>query len=302
MWVPAFLRKSSTTTWDVFDVDFNQTVHDFEWNGDEGLKNLWGLYYKCPDAQFIRSFKSNCKTSPTPGLEEGKMKGTIKATNNGPQGCHEFHHPHPISDDATTVASTFSLLITSLTPGTTALSSTDTLIKYNADFQKALEKHPEDILCLIRKCTTSGTPAIPTKMIGKVREANLATMKSIDKEASRHGGKELTTKKMKELGAQSEKESKAIFVAKTDQNGKMEQEELPLAIKQPHPSAPNPPELWAPRLGSGFSVMQMELDGNCFYCSVSDQLFCDQGAGHLIVRHQTNNHIQRNGEEFKNFY
>ncbi len=52
-WVPAFLRKSSTTTWDVFNVNFEQTVHDYEWNGDEGLKNLWGLYYKCPNAQFI---------------------------------------------------------------------------------------------------------------------------------------------------------------------------------------------------------------------------------------------------------
>jgi hypothetical protein len=219
------------------------------------------------------------------------MKGTIKATDNGPQGCHKFNHPHPISDKATTVASTFSSLITSLTPGTTASSSTDALIKYNADFQKALEKHQEDILCLIRKCTISGTPAIPTKMIGKVWEATLAKMKSVNKEAMHHRGKELTTKKMKKLGAQAEKEAKAIFVAKTDQNSKMEQEELPLVNKQPHPPAPNPPELWALRLLPGFSVMWMELDGNCFYRSVSDQLFHNKGAGHVIVCHQINNHI-----------
>jgi hypothetical protein len=187
-WVPAFLRKSSTTTWDVFDVNFDQTVHNLEWNGDEGLENLWGLYYKCPDAQFIRSLKSNCKTSATPSLEEGKMKDTIKATNDGPQGCHKFHRPHPISDDATTAAFTFSSLITSLTPGTNTSSSTDALIKCNANFQKALEKHQEDILCLIRKCATSGTPAIPKNMVGKVWEANLATMKSINKEALHHGG------------------------------------------------------------------------------------------------------------------
>ncbi len=31
-------------------------------------------------------------------------------------------------------------------------------------------------------------------------------MKSINKKASRHGGKEITTKKIKELGAQAEKE------------------------------------------------------------------------------------------------
>ncbi len=138
-------------------------------------------------------------------------------------------------------------------------------------------------------------------MIGKVWEANLATMKRINKEALLHGGKELTTKKMKELGAQAEKEAKAIFVTKMDQNGKMEQEKLPLANKQPHPPALNPPELWAPRLAPGFSVMQMELDGNCFNRSVSDKLFRDERGGHVIVRHQINNHIWRNGEEFKKF-
>jgi hypothetical protein len=262
---------------------------------------LWGLYCKCPDAQFIRSFKSNSKTSKISVLNEGKIKGIIKATSNEPQGGHAFHHSHPISDDATTAATTFSSSITSLTPGTTASSSTDALIKYNTNFQNALEKHREDILCLIRKCTTSGKPAIPTKMIGKVRKANLATIKSIKKEASRHGGKELTTKKMKELGAQAEKEATAIFVAKMDQNNKMEQEELPLMNEQPQPPVPTYPGLWAPELVPGFSVMQMELDGNCFYHSVSDQLFGDKGAGHVIVCHQINNHIRRNGEEFKNF-
>jgi hypothetical protein len=211
------------------------------------------------------------------------------ANGTEPQGGHAFHRSHPISDDATTAATTFSSSITSLTSGTTASSSTDALIKYNADFQNALEKHRENILCLIRKCTTSGKPAIPTKMIGKVHKANLATMKSINKEASRHGGKELTTKKMKKLGAQAEKEATAIFVAETDQNNKMEQEELPLVNEQPQ--VPTYPGLWAPELAPGFSVMQMEPDGNCFYCSVSDQLFRDKGAGHIIVRHQINNHI-----------
>ncbi len=134
IWVPAFLRKSSATTWDVFNVDFNQTVHDLEWEGDEGLDNLWGLYYKCPDAQFIQLFKSNSKTSKIAVLNEGKIKGIIKATGNQPQGGHAFHRSRPISDDSTTAATTFSSSITSLAQGTTASSSTDTLIKYNANF------------------------------------------------------------------------------------------------------------------------------------------------------------------------
>jgi hypothetical protein len=125
---------------------------------------------------------------------------------------------------------------------------------------------------------------------------------SINKEALHHGGQELTTKKMKELGAQAEKEAKAIFVAEMDQNNKMEQEGLPILNEQPQPPVPIYPGLLAPELVPGFSVMQMELDGNCFYRSVSDQLFRAKGAGHVIVRHQINNHIQRNREEFKNFF
>jgi hypothetical protein len=41
--------------------------------------------------------------------------------------------------------------------------------------------------------------------------------------------KEITTKKIKELGAQAEKEAVAMFDAKTKQNSTMEQEEPPLA-------------------------------------------------------------------------
>jgi len=69
-------------------------------------------------------------------------------------------------------------------------------------------------------------------MIGKIREANLATMILINKEVSRHGGKELSLRKMKELGAQAEKEAMAIFAAETKQIHTMEQEVLPLAKAQ----------------------------------------------------------------------
>jgi hypothetical protein len=192
--------------------------------------------------------------------------------------------------------------MTSLTPSTTNSSSTDALIDDNHDFQNALEKHRDDILCLlIRKSATSGKPAIPTKMISKVREANLATMTLINKEASRHGGKELSIRKMKELGAQVEKEATTIFAAETKQIHTMEQEDLPLANAQLQPPAPTFTAQRAPKLVPGFRVAQMELEGNCFYRSVSDQLIRDQGNGHVIVHHQINNHIQRNGEEFKHF-
>ena len=160
------------------------------------------------------------------------------------------------------------------------------MIEYNQDFQNALGKHQDDILCLIRKSATHGKPAIPTKMIGKIREANSATMTLINKEVSCHGGKELSLRKMKELGAQAEKESTALFAAKMKQIHTMEQEVLPLANAQLQPPAPTFPAQWVPKLALGFRVTQMELDGNCFYRSVSDQLFRDQGNGHVIACHQ----------------
>ena len=262
-WIPAFLHKASATTWDVLDVDFEHMVHDLEWEGDNGLENLWGLYYKFPDAQFLQSFKS---------LSTTKECMVLAA--------------HPISDDATTAATTFSSSMTSLTPGTTTTTSTDALMEYNQEFQNALKKHRDDILCLIRKSALHGKPAIPTKMIGKIREANLATMTLINKEVSRHGGKELSLRKMKELGAQAEKESTALFAAEMKQIHTMEQEVLPLANAQLQPPAPTFPAQWVPKLALGFRVTQMELDGNCFYRSVSDQLFRDQGNGHVIACHQ----------------
>jgi hypothetical protein len=271
-WLPAFLRKSSASTWDVLNVDFDPVVHDLQWEGDEGLENMWGLYYKFPDTQFVQSFKPPSSTKV----------GMVLAA-------------HPIQDDDTTAATTFSSLMTSLTPGTsTTTSSTDALIGYNQEFQNALVKHRNDILCLIRKSATHGKPAIPTKMIDKIRAANLATMTLINKEVTRHGGKELSLRKMKELGAQAEKEATASFAAETEKIHTLENEVLHL------PPAP-PSAQWIPSLPPGFRVAQMELDGNCFYRSVSDQLFRDHGHGHVIVRHQINNHIRRNGDEFKHF-
>jgi hypothetical protein len=44
-WVPVFLRKSGNTSWEVFDKDFDDLGYGFEWDGNEGLGNLWGLYF-----------------------------------------------------------------------------------------------------------------------------------------------------------------------------------------------------------------------------------------------------------------
>ena len=91
-------------------------------------------------------------------------------------------------------------------------------------------------------------------MISKVRKANLATMTLINKKASRHGGKELSIRKMKELGAQAEKEATAIFAAETKQIHTMEREDLPLTNAQLQPPAPTFTAQWAPTLAPGFCL------------------------------------------------
>ena len=56
--VRKYLRKSGTTTWEVFDIDFDEVGLDLEWDGDDGLGKLWGLYYKCPNMQFFLRVKA----------------------------------------------------------------------------------------------------------------------------------------------------------------------------------------------------------------------------------------------------
>ncbi len=53
-WIPVILQKTSNTTWKVFDEDFSKIGPKLDWNGDEGLKNLWGRYYRCPDVELIQ--------------------------------------------------------------------------------------------------------------------------------------------------------------------------------------------------------------------------------------------------------
>jgi hypothetical protein len=57
-WIPIFLRKSSMTTWEIFDIDFGEVGPDLEWDGDDGLGKLWGLYYKCPNMEYILRVKA----------------------------------------------------------------------------------------------------------------------------------------------------------------------------------------------------------------------------------------------------
>ena len=50
--VPAILVKISTTTWELMDENDDE-MEQLVWDGDEGVKNLFGIYIKQPDEAFL---------------------------------------------------------------------------------------------------------------------------------------------------------------------------------------------------------------------------------------------------------
>jgi hypothetical protein len=64
----------------VFDEDFSKIGPELDWNGDEGLKNLWGIYYGCPDAEFIQKIQSAHMQQDPPKLRfmhRGALAGSL---------------------------------------------------------------------------------------------------------------------------------------------------------------------------------------------------------------------------------
>jgi hypothetical protein len=123
-----------------------------EWDGDDGLGKLWGLYYKCPNMEYILRVKA--------------------ALRNG--------------FDATATARTTSWSVTNLTLKTLKLYATRLTIgpqnkkeaaiahgdhgsgHHSDTLQDALEKHQEDILRLLRTGSNSEQSVIPQKMLQKI--------------------------------------------------------------------------------------------------------------------------------------
>ena len=61
-WLPIFLRKSSTTIWELFDIEFSEVGGpNLAWDGDDGLGKLWGLYYKRNNMEFILRVKASLR-------------------------------------------------------------------------------------------------------------------------------------------------------------------------------------------------------------------------------------------------
>ncbi len=96
------------------------------------------------------------------------------------------------------------------------------LSKRDADLQAALNKHCDNVLCLLRMGTMAGQNIIHKKMLTKVRKANMTTMTQVNTLIARTGGKELSTQRLKELGSVAEHKAIELYNAKVAKKNNME--------------------------------------------------------------------------------
>ena len=66
---------------------------------------------------------------------------------------------------------------------------------YQVDLQVALDKHCNDILCLIRMKSPSNQGAIPQRVLTKICAVNMGTMVKINYSFAQAGSKALTVMK-----------------------------------------------------------------------------------------------------------
>ena len=66
-WSPAFLRQVRKHVWEVFGEGLANVIEELEWNSDDGLKNLWGMYYMFPQSKCIEQVR-----------REGQVDGSVE--------------------------------------------------------------------------------------------------------------------------------------------------------------------------------------------------------------------------------
>ncbi len=215
-------------------------------------------------------------------------------------------------DDASATATTLTSMIACTSPGTAMSNPDQAFNKQTSDLQLALIKHRDDILRLLWAGTGSGKHTIPPKMLTKVQVANMKTMNKANSSIGCAGGKLYTTHKLKEMGNNAELKAKEIYEAGVSRLNDMEHEPPPPNNSgHVEPMSTNPKtsvpdqnqteQFWQTILPKECEILNMELDGNCLFCSISDQLNHDNGARHEFTWHHIINHINRNGEDFKHF-
>ena len=75
-WSRTFLRKSGAFAWEVFDKHFEKIGPDMEWDGNDGLRNMWDWYYRCPDPAYIQSLQATRNATIRLSLTIASCKAT----------------------------------------------------------------------------------------------------------------------------------------------------------------------------------------------------------------------------------
>jgi hypothetical protein len=309
----------------VFDEDFSKIGTELDWNGDEGLRNLWGRYYRCPDAEFIQRAQAACMQQDPSNLRVMHRRALAGSLDKQFAGCLEKSPNTNTNKHKSLAAATpsFTSLIRSALRNP-ASSNADAsgmcnndlqsfLRMHGADLQAALGKHQDNVLHLLWTGTTAGQNMIPKKMLTKVRKPNMTTMTQINTLIAHAGNKELSKWRLKELGSIAKHAAMELYNAKVAEQNAMEQEssvDLDASIisdimiagqESTVTDLQHANDFWQSHLPNGCHILSMELDGNCFFRCILDQLNHDNGAGHDFTRHQLTNYIRMHGDKFKNF-
>ena len=80
--VPAILVKISTTTWELMDENDDE-MKQLVWDGDEGVKNLFGIYIKQPDGAFCEHYQTLVTTSSAGGSQNKESTFFVSPTRDG---------------------------------------------------------------------------------------------------------------------------------------------------------------------------------------------------------------------------
>ncbi len=163
---------------------------------------------------------------------------------------------------------------------------------YQVDLQVVLDKHCDDILCLLWTKSPSNQVAIPQQMLTKIHKVNMGTMVKINDLFAQAGGKALTVMKLKDLGSEAERKAWRLYNNLGDGC-------IPPALTNTMIRHCQPPskgrlgieEFWRSLLPNGSHINSMDPDGNCPFRSLSNQLNHDNGQAHDFTCHQITNHI-----------
>jgi hypothetical protein len=297
-WISVFLRNTSNTTWEVFDKDFSKIGPKLYWNGNGGLKNMWG----CPDAESIQRAQAarmqqdpfNLRVTHRRGLAGSLDKQFAGCSEKSPNTNNNKHESLPVA----TPSFTSFFCSASRNPASSNADASSTcnnnlqsfLSMHGANLQATLDKHQDNVLHLLCTGTTAGQNTIPKKMLTKFYKANMTTMTQINTLIACAGSKELSTQRLKEFRSITKTAAMELYNSQVVEQNAMEQEP-PASIHAPIISdviiagqestaadLQHADNFWQSHLPDRHHILSMDPDGNCFFRCILEQLNHDNGA------------------------